>query len=1205
DLKSLEFYPSIEDVETLSFIGMYITKSPISTLLGESATMQVRFVPENVSHVEGRYLKSYYDTSSNYKRGPLSNYDLITDVPLDKLGILPGSYKVYETYSVLTGFSYRHASPEVYDITIEKDTLKSLSNERFPEPLEMGYEYGSVYTFEYQKNNKKWWNVIYDGKIVDSLNIGVQLTNLTLYLESRNKFIEVAKIDTDKEGFFYYNHSVFQSIDQNALVKIFWEGNGLYEPLEHYEYGGLERPIDGKRFFRDKDFNKIPDWPYSLYGLIKMAGIEDRHAMPFQPNNFSFSKGSFKVPYGDLEFYDFNETLIDSEFTQGVSGQGTFGYESVGGTRFRINANNKQGSKFTLTENGLITKVTIWGKLRKGGNIRIGIYSDNNGAPDILKGSEEFIMPDLMQWHEYTLTTPISLTAGDWWLVASGDDRLEMYGDTGSTDQRAYNSDTYSDGLADPFDPPLPSYSGHRLSIFATYNKTGGSNSNDVDVEIEWSVIDTVNTMDSLRWIYSTSGTATSEFYVWKDTYYELQTGGAPLNLTTDYYDETTNTIKVKFVCNDSSSSFILYIDQLRVDYTVLIPTISNDTLDFYALFDEDSGLSTFEKIHQLEGTLQGNTTWTTGLNNSALLFDGSGQPLIPGVNETRNDVPLESEFLTSNGTFNNYGSLEFDDDINNTILTSEFSPGASWQGSFGYNQIGSNSVSFGKDNKFGTKFTLTEDGSVSNLLAYMGLGGGAKIPKEAVGAIYSDNSGPDQLLAYTTATTIGADAWYTFIFSSAYNLQAGDYWLVILTGTKVDVFGENTGGSSESNSDSYSDGPTSTFGASTSGTWKYSIYANYDWSSPDSYDIIAEIEWSVNDVVASMEYLLWDYLTNTSATVDFSVWKNGAYELQTEGSPLQLTSDYYNGVTVKVKFECNSSNSFTLDIDQLRIDYNNTVGYSDYMYYDYLQWGDILDDTLSSEFVITIWIFPTAFNSNKSANDVQNVFISKDGSLEIGITDSGRLQIYLNTINVEANATYGNFGAISLNSWQFLAIRYNNSNVDVMIHDTWYYNATGLIVEPWSGGGELVNGGSFTTGAETTTFSCFTGSIDQLSVFNKSLGNLEIEDHKGMPILSLSTRVLIEDGVGGWTPITDNEVIFDSYINFEANASDNVVSSLAFYLSDSEPDIINPEPNNWSLITSYTDNRPNYNFLKDSWSLPDGTWYFIAKGVDVYNNIV
>ena len=124
----------------------------------------------------------------------------------------------------------------------------------------------------------------------------------------------------------------------------------------------------------------------------------------------------------------------------------------------------------------------------------------------------------------------------------------------------------------------------------------GSSSSNDIDVEIEWSVTDIVNTMDYIRWDFSTSGTATTEFYVWKDTCYELQVGSSPLNLTTDYYDEATNTIKVKFMCNDSSSSFILYIDQLRVDYTVLISSESNDTLEFYALFDENSGSSTFDK---------------------------------------------------------------------------------------------------------------------------------------------------------------------------------------------------------------------------------------------------------------------------------------------------------------------------------------------------------------------------------------------------------------------------------------------------------------------------------------------------------------------------------------------------------------------------------------------------------------------------------
>ena len=41
-----------------------------------------------------------------------------------------------------------------------------------------------------------------------------------------------------------------------------------------------------------------------------MQGIEERHAMPLQPSNFIFTKGGFQTPYGDLEFDDFNETLL-------------------------------------------------------------------------------------------------------------------------------------------------------------------------------------------------------------------------------------------------------------------------------------------------------------------------------------------------------------------------------------------------------------------------------------------------------------------------------------------------------------------------------------------------------------------------------------------------------------------------------------------------------------------------------------------------------------------------------------------------------------------------------------------------------------------------------------------------------------------------------------------------------------------------------
>ncbi|KKK71579.1 hypothetical protein LCGC14_2912500, partial [marine sediment metagenome] len=362
------------------------------------------------------------------------------------------------------------------------------------------------------------------------------------------------------------------------------------------------------------------------------------------------------------------------------------------------------------------------------------IYSDNSGADQLLAyTSATTISGDA--WYTFTFSSAENLQAGDYWLVIHTGTKVDIFGEsTGGSSE--YNGDTYSDGPTQTFGSSTSE--SWQYSIYASYDWSA-SDSNDIDVEIEWSVTDTVNTMDYLRWDFSTSGSPTTEFYVWKDTFYELQVGSSPLNLTTDYYDEATNTIKVKFAINDSSSPFILYLDQLRLDYTVSIATVSNNTLDFYALFDENSGSSTFDNIQNFEGLLQGDTNWTVGLNNSALLFDGTGNPFNPGVNETRNDLPLQSEFSTSNGTFTNYGDLEFNDDTNNTILTSEFSQGASGQGTFGYNSIGSSSKGHGKNIKFGSKFTLTEDGSVNNIKAYMGLGGGAKNPKEAVGAIYSD----------------------------------------------------------------------------------------------------------------------------------------------------------------------------------------------------------------------------------------------------------------------------------------------------------------------------------------------------------------------------------------------------------------------------------------------------------------------------------
>ncbi|KKM20039.1 hypothetical protein LCGC14_1649550, partial [marine sediment metagenome] len=77
----------------------------------------------------------------------------------------------------------------------------------------------------------------YDGKITDSLNRGVQLNNVSLFFEQNDRYVNIANISTDDEGNFYVNHTVFGSIEMNALSKIEYEEDDLYleEIEEEYE----------------------------------------------------------------------------------------------------------------------------------------------------------------------------------------------------------------------------------------------------------------------------------------------------------------------------------------------------------------------------------------------------------------------------------------------------------------------------------------------------------------------------------------------------------------------------------------------------------------------------------------------------------------------------------------------------------------------------------------------------------------------------------------------------------------------------------------------------------------------------------------------------------------------------------------------------------------------------------------------------------
>ena len=272
DFSGLDFYSSLEDIDSLAINDEFIIKCKVSPFLGESIIIRIRLTPIDVDPIEGFYIKSYYETSSGFVGGPKYNYDMMTRVPLNTLNLAPGTYHVEMTYNVLTGFSYRSAPAETFDIVLTKDNLEVLSNERFSKPLDMGFYYNAVYTFEDEVNN--CWDIIFDGQIVDSVHKPVQLNNLELYIEEFDRYVQIANVSTDSQGKFYLNHTVYGSIEQNLMAKIAYQDDEWYTELSHEEYAGLETDIYGRRFFIDEDRDGYPDWPYNLYDLFHILSSQ-------------------------------------------------------------------------------------------------------------------------------------------------------------------------------------------------------------------------------------------------------------------------------------------------------------------------------------------------------------------------------------------------------------------------------------------------------------------------------------------------------------------------------------------------------------------------------------------------------------------------------------------------------------------------------------------------------------------------------------------------------------------------------------------------------------------------------------------------------------------------------------------------------------------------------------------------------------------
>ena len=152
----------------------------------------------------------------------------------------------------------------------------------------------------------------------------------------------------------------------------------------------------------------------------------------------------------------------------------------------------------------------------------------------------------------------------------------------------------------------------------------------------------------------------------------------------------------------------------------------------------------------------------------------------------------------------------------------------------FGSAGVGLSSDSFTANRKRVNRYTLSTGASVTKLSIYLQPTGtsGQQVLK---GVVYGDSAGkPEALLGVSeqlTFSSTGSAGWYDLVFASPLKLNAGSYWIGVITGPTANVAGFRYTPVSEArayNSDAYGDGPAATFGTAKVDNEQMSLFATY-----------------------------------------------------------------------------------------------------------------------------------------------------------------------------------------------------------------------------------------------------------------------------------------------------------------------------------------------------------------------------------------
>jgi subtilisin family serine protease len=159
--------------------------------------------------------------------------------------------------------------------------------------------------------------------------------------------------------------------------------------------------------------------------------------------------------------------------------------------------------------------------------------------------------------------------------------------------------------------------------------------------------------------------------------------------------------------------------------------------------------------------------------------------------------------------------------------------------GTFGLTTIGKNSDRLAANRKRVNHYQLATSASVSKLTMYLAPTG-TRGTQVLEGIIYADQGGsPGALSGVTRQLSFSSKnkaGWYDLTFANPVALQAGTYWIGVISGNTGNVTGIRWNSVTKArayNTNTYTSGPSNPFGTATIDSEQMSLYATYTTQSP------------------------------------------------------------------------------------------------------------------------------------------------------------------------------------------------------------------------------------------------------------------------------------------------------------------------------------------------------------------------------------